>query len=105
MRGACCRPNRECALSAVVRGAKPRNVCRRCQKLHEIKHDGFRILARRDNAGVRLITHTGNDFTDAVRQRTAFVPIWLDLVAHLELREGGKSATKHQFLMVCDTFV
>jgi hypothetical protein len=24
--------------------------------LHEIKHDGFRILARRDTAGVRLIT-------------------------------------------------
>jgi bifunctional non-homologous end joining protein LigD len=31
--------------------------------LHEIKHDGFRILARRDSAGVRLITRNGNDFT------------------------------------------
>jgi bifunctional non-homologous end joining protein LigD len=31
--------------------------------LHEIKHDGFRILARRDGAGVRLITRHGNDFT------------------------------------------
>jgi len=31
--------------------------------LHEIKHDGFRILARRDAAGVRLITRNGNDFT------------------------------------------
>jgi bifunctional non-homologous end joining protein LigD len=31
--------------------------------LHEIKHDGFRILARRDKAGVRLITRNGNDFT------------------------------------------
>jgi bifunctional non-homologous end joining protein LigD len=30
--------------------------------LHEIKHDGFRILARRDSAGVRLITRNGNDF-------------------------------------------
>jgi bifunctional non-homologous end joining protein LigD len=30
--------------------------------LHEIKHDGFRILARRDAAGVRLITRAGNDF-------------------------------------------
>jgi ATP-dependent DNA ligase len=27
--------------------------------LHEIKHDGFRILARRDGAGVRLITRHG----------------------------------------------
>ena len=32
--------------------------------LHEIKHDGFRILARRDTAGVRLITRNGNDFTN-----------------------------------------
>ncbi len=31
--------------------------------LHEIKHDGFRILARRDGAGVRLFTRNGNDFT------------------------------------------
>ena len=31
--------------------------------LHEIKHDGIRILARRDGAGVRLITRHGNDFT------------------------------------------
>jgi ATP-dependent DNA ligase len=31
--------------------------------LHEIKHDGFRILARRDGASVRLITRHGNDFT------------------------------------------
>src|SRR5215510_198041 len=31
--------------------------------IHEIKHDGFRILARRDSAGVRLITRAGNDFS------------------------------------------
>jgi bifunctional non-homologous end joining protein LigD len=31
--------------------------------IHEIKHDGFRLLARRDSAGVRLITRHGNDFT------------------------------------------
>jgi bifunctional non-homologous end joining protein LigD len=31
--------------------------------LHEIKHDGFRILALRDAAGVPLYTHNGNDFT------------------------------------------
>jgi bifunctional non-homologous end joining protein LigD len=33
------------------------------QWMHEIKHDGFRILARRDPAGVRLISRRGNDFT------------------------------------------
>jgi bifunctional non-homologous end joining protein LigD len=31
--------------------------------IHEIKYDGFRILARRDAAGVRLITRAGNDFS------------------------------------------
>src|SRR6516164_1667578 len=31
--------------------------------LHEIKHDGFRIMARRDRAGVRLIIRVGNDFS------------------------------------------
>jgi bifunctional non-homologous end joining protein LigD len=31
--------------------------------IHEIKHDGMRIMARRDGAGVRLITRNGNDFT------------------------------------------
>jgi bifunctional non-homologous end joining protein LigD len=31
--------------------------------IHEIKHDGFRIMARRGPAGVQLITRNGNDFT------------------------------------------
>ena len=32
--------------------------------IREIKHDGFRILARRDARGVRLFTRNGYDFTD-----------------------------------------
>jgi bifunctional non-homologous end joining protein LigD len=32
--------------------------------LHEIKHDGFRIMALRDAAGVRLYTRNGHDFSD-----------------------------------------
>jgi ATP-dependent DNA ligase len=31
--------------------------------LHEIKHDGFRIMARRDGPGEKLITRHGNDFS------------------------------------------
>jgi bifunctional non-homologous end joining protein LigD len=31
--------------------------------IHEIKHDGFRILAGKDAAGMRLITRNGNDFS------------------------------------------
>jgi ATP-dependent DNA ligase len=31
--------------------------------IHEIKHDGFRIMAYRDASGVRVITRNGNDFS------------------------------------------
>jgi bifunctional non-homologous end joining protein LigD len=32
--------------------------------IHEIKHDGFRILAHRRGRAVRLVTRNGNDFAD-----------------------------------------
>jgi ATP-dependent DNA ligase len=32
--------------------------------VHEIKHDGFRMMVRRDVAGVRLLTRNGHDWTD-----------------------------------------
>ena len=31
--------------------------------IHEIKHDGFRLMARRDPVGIRLLTRNGNDWT------------------------------------------
>ena len=31
---------------------------------HEIKHDGFRLMARRDGNQVRLYTRRGNDWTE-----------------------------------------
>src|SRR5271167_2501727 len=31
--------------------------------IHEIKHDGFRIMARRDGRKVRLISRNGHDLT------------------------------------------
>jgi ATP-dependent DNA ligase len=43
--------------------------------LHEIKRDGFRILARRDAAGVRLITRAGNDLSVSLYR--LFVSEWL----------------------------
>jgi bifunctional non-homologous end joining protein LigD len=32
--------------------------------IHEIKHDGYRLMARRDPVGIRLITRRGNDWSD-----------------------------------------
>src|SRR5262245_19159209 len=32
--------------------------------IHEIKQDGFRLMARRDTAGVRLLTRNGIDWAD-----------------------------------------
>ena len=32
--------------------------------LHEIKHDGFRVIARKDRDRVRLYSRPGNDLTD-----------------------------------------
>ena len=32
--------------------------------IHEIKHDGYRLMARRDSVGIRLITRRGNDWSD-----------------------------------------
>ena len=31
--------------------------------IHEIKHDGYRLMARRDPAGIRLITRGGHDWS------------------------------------------
>jgi len=31
--------------------------------VHEIKHDGFRMMVRRDGAGVRLLTRNGHDWS------------------------------------------
>jgi bifunctional non-homologous end joining protein LigD len=35
--------------------------------LHEIKHDGFRVIARKDGDRVRLYSRPGNDLTDRFR--------------------------------------
>ena len=32
--------------------------------VHEIKHDGYRLMARRDGAGVRLLTRNGHDWAE-----------------------------------------
>ena len=51
----------------------------RRQLIHEIKHDGFRLMARRDPVGIRLITRRGNDWT-------ARYPLVVEAVNHLKVR-------------------
>jgi bifunctional non-homologous end joining protein LigD len=47
--------------------------------IHEIKHDGYRLMARRDPVGILLITRRGNDWT------TRF-PLVVEAVNHLNVR-------------------
>jgi bifunctional non-homologous end joining protein LigD len=47
--------------------------------VHEIKHDGFRLMARRDGAGVRLLTRNGNDWTERY-------PLIFEAMNHLRVR-------------------
>jgi bifunctional non-homologous end joining protein LigD len=67
--------------------------------LHEIKHDGIRILARRDASGVRLITRHGNDFT-------ARFPLAVEAVTRLPansfLLDGESIVTNERGLAVFD---
>jgi ATP-dependent DNA ligase len=35
--------------------------------VHEIKHDGYRLMARRDPVGIRLLTRNGNDRANRFR--------------------------------------
>ena len=47
--------------------------------IHEIKHDGYRLMARRDPVGIRLITRRGNDWTNRY-------PLVMEAVNHLKVR-------------------
>jgi bifunctional non-homologous end joining protein LigD len=67
--------------------------------LHEIKHDGFRILARKDAAGVRLITRAGNDFAFRFPAAAAAVAA---LPAHSFLIDGEMIVTDEAGLAVFD---
>src|SRR5437588_8618674 len=65
--------------------------------IHEIKHDGFRIMARRGGAGVRLITRHGHDFTSRFPLAAAAVTA---LPAHSFLIDGEAICTDEGGLAV-----
>src|ERR1700739_4497776 len=65
--------------------------------IHEIKHDGFRILARRGGAGVRLFSRIGHDFTSRFPLLAAAV---MALPAHSFLIDGEAIVTDESGLAV-----
>ena len=67
--------------------------------IHEVKHDGFRIVARRDGAGVRLFTRNGNDFTARFPLAVAAITA---LPAHSFLIDGEAIVTNDRGLAVFD---
>ncbi len=67
--------------------------------LHEIKHDGFRIMARRDATGVRLFTRNGHDFTNRFSLVAAAAS---ELPARSFLIDGEAIVTDERGLAVFD---
>jgi bifunctional non-homologous end joining protein LigD len=47
--------------------------------VHEIKHDGYRLMARRDPVGIRLLTRNGHDWAPRY-------PLILEAVNALKVR-------------------
>ena len=69
--------------------------------IHEIKHDGFRIIARRYAKGVRLFSRNGYDFT-------AHFPKIVDAIASLPGRscvvDGEAIVVDERGLSIFDAF-
>jgi bifunctional non-homologous end joining protein LigD len=47
--------------------------------IHEIKHNGYRLMARRDSGGIRLLTRRGHDWA-------ARYPLVVEAVNHFKVR-------------------
>jgi hypothetical protein len=59
------------------------------QWLHEIKQDGFRLMVRRDAAGVRLLTRNGHDWDEPISADRSGVQAVILLAILFALDESG----------------
>jgi ATP-dependent DNA ligase len=63
--------------------------------IHEIKHDGYRLMARRDPDGIRLLTRNGYDWTPRY-------PLIVEAVDRLKVRscliDGEAVASQMQLI-------
>jgi ATP-dependent DNA ligase len=66
--------------------------------LHEIKHDGFRVIARKDPNRVKLYSRPGNDLTDRFPLIDCAVALdaTLEDAAGMSIPDGGGDATVGQ---------
>ena len=55
--------------------------------IHEIKHDGFRIIAQKDVDGVQLITRNGYDFAERY-------PLIVDAIRRLSVKSLSLTARR-----------
>ena len=79
-------------------GRNPRPLAR--TRIHEIKHDGFRVIARRDAAGVCLVTRNGYNFADRF---SLIVEAIAALPASSCVVDGEAIAVDENGLSVCST--
>ena len=56
--------------------------------LHEIKHDGFRVIARKDGGHIRLYSRAGNDLTDRF-------PLIVEALGRLRSRRASVAPDAH----------
>ena len=79
------------SLSSLIRSGAPAGFIEPCLPstvdkppsgaswIHEIKHDGYRLMASRDPVGIRLLTRMGNDWSSRF-------PLVVEAVNHLKVR-------------------
>ena len=65
--------------------------------IHEIKHDGYRLMARRDSVGIRLLTRRGNDWTTRFPLIVEAVDRWARWCAATRLRAASISLSPLRF--------
>ena len=64
------------------------------QWVHEIKHDGYRLIVRRDRDAVRLFTRRGHDWSDRARRLGSRADIARAALARKKLGDRNRQMIK-----------
>jgi ATP-dependent DNA ligase len=71
--------------------------------LHEIKHDGFRVIARKEGNRVKLYSRPGNDLTDRFRSLSEHSRGCAHSLASLTVRQSHAAMTASRHSIASDT--